>query len=158
MELNLSYECRESLLSALHRTTHPSAFHEVKTLIQSFLQFQARQNFVRWTICNGNQPRVFFLRTFAISCILTGCIIAVALTMNNVSRWWRLWAWPPWWFGTVNLIAAAKGLCVLLYRQNVREVRPWELMPEHATLLLRETALSKTFPRTDVGRQYVNAM
>ncbi|KAL8930691.1 MAG: hypothetical protein Q9208_000562 [Pyrenodesmia sp. 3 TL-2023] len=126
-ELNLSYKDRVAVLYALHRTTHPSAFHPIKTVLDLTLRNQSHPNFVRWSICNGNKPWTIFLRTFAVCNIVVGFIIAVLLTLSRASRWFRILAALEWWFGITNLIAAYQGLCVLLLRRHTREVRPWEM-------------------------------
>ena len=59
--------------------------------------------------------------------ISLGFLIAVLLTLSTASRWWRIFAAIEWWFGITNLVAAYKGLCVLLHRMHTRNIRPWEL-------------------------------
>ena len=54
-------------------------------------------------------------------------LISILLILSHKSRWWRIFALPFFWFGTVNLVAAHRGLCVLLYRFNEREIHPWEI-------------------------------
>lgn len=126
-ELNLSHKDRVAVLYALHRTTHPSAFDPIKTVLDLTLRNQSHPNFVRWSICNGNKPWTIFLRTFAVCNIVVGFIIAILLTLSRASRWFRILAALEWWFGITNLIAAYQGLCVLLLRRHTREVRPWEM-------------------------------
>ncbi|KAI4232294.1 MAG: hypothetical protein L6R40_007440 [Gallowayella cf. fulva] len=126
-ELNLSHQDRTAVLYALRRTTHPSAFHPVKKVLDLTLRNQSHPNFVRWSICNGNKPWTMFLRTFAVCNIIVGFAIAIILTLSHASRWYRILAALVWWFGITNLIAAYQGLCVLLLRRHTREVRPWEI-------------------------------
>lgn len=126
-ELNLSHRDRAALLYALKHTTHPSAFGVVKNMLDMTLRSRAHPNFIRWTICNGNIPRTFFLRGFAIMNITIGFIIAILFTLSSVSRYFRIIAAAEWWFGITNIIAASQGLCVLLYRRHTRNIRPWEM-------------------------------
>lgn len=126
-ELNLSHRDRAALLYALKITTHPSAFSVVKNMLDMTLRNRAHPNFIRWSICNGNMPRTFFLRGFAIMNITIGFIIAILFTLSSVSRWFRIIAAAEWWFGITNLIAAYQGLCVLLHRRHTRNIRPWEM-------------------------------
>ncbi|KAL8770903.1 MAG: hypothetical protein Q9209_003554 [Squamulea sp. 1 TL-2023] len=126
-ELNLSHKDRAAVLYALRRTTHPSAFHPIKKVLDMTLRNQSHPNFVRWSICNGNKPWTIFLRTFAVCNIVIGFAIAILLTLSHASRWYRILAALEWWFGITNLIAAYQGLCVLLLRRHTREVRPWEM-------------------------------
>ena len=126
-ELNLSHKDRAAVLYALHRTTHPSAFHPIKKVLDLTLRNQSHPNFIRWSICNGNKPWTIFLRTFAVCNIAIGFTIAILLTLSRASRWYRILAALEWWFGITNFIAAYQGLCVLLLRRHTREVRPWEV-------------------------------
>ena len=125
-ELNLSDQDRAAVLYALQQTTHPSAFTLVKRMLDTALRNQAHPNFIRWSICNGNRPRTIFLRSFAVMNITIGFAIAIVLTLSSYSRYWRIFAALEWWFGITNLIAAYRGLCVLLHRLHTRNVRPWE--------------------------------
>lgn len=125
-ELNLSDHDRAAVLYALQQTTHPSAFTLVKRMLDTALRNQAHPNFIRWSICNGNRPRTIFLRSFAVTNITIGFAIAIILTLSSYSRYWRIFAALEWWFGISNLIAAYRGLCVLLHRLHTRNIRPWE--------------------------------
>ena len=126
-ELNLSHEDRATVLYALQQTTDPSAFTPIKRMLDSYLRSQAHPNFIRWSICNGNRHRTIFLRCFACLNIAIGFIIATVLTLSSVSRYWRIFAAVEWWVGITNIITSYQGLCVLLHRMHVRNVRPWEL-------------------------------
>ena len=125
-ELKLSDQDRAAVLYALQQTTHPSAFTLVKRMLDTALRKQAHPNFIRWSICNGNKSRTIFLRTFAVMNITIGFAIAIVLTLSSYSRYWRIFAALEWWFGITNLIAAYRGLCVLLHRLHTRNIRPWE--------------------------------
>jgi hypothetical protein len=125
-ELNLSHKDRTATLHALQHTTHPSAFSAAVAIAEATLRGQSHQNFVRWSICNGNKPRVFFVRTMGIQTVLFGFIIATSLTLSKVSRWWRIFAALMWFMGFSTLIAAYKGLCVILHSSHSRDLRPWE--------------------------------
>ncbi|MCJ1481340.1 hypothetical protein MMC06_001497 [Schaereria dolodes] len=126
-ELNLSHKDRADILHALQNTTHPSAFTPIGAIIETTLRNQSHPNFIRWSICNGNKPRVIFLRGFACMMITLGFVIAVLITLSKSSRWFRIFSAFFWWFGITNLIAAYKGLCVLLHRMHTRNIHPWEL-------------------------------
>lgn len=126
-ELNLSHQDRTDLLNALQYTTHPSAFGNVRILLDMSLRYRAHPNFIRWSICNGNPPWTFCLVGFAIMNITIGFIIAISLALSSHSRWIRLVASVEWWFGFTNLFAGSQGLCILLHRLSIRSIRPWEI-------------------------------
>jgi hypothetical protein len=144
-ELNLSHKDRAALLHALQHTTHPSAFTDVLKMITLTLRNQSHPNFVRWSICNGNKPRVFFLRSFAIFWMVAGLIMSLLLVFSGQSRWWRIFVAPVWWFAFTNMVASYKGLCVLLFRQHTREVHPWEIITETTPL---DPSKQTSFPVT----------
>ncbi|KAF2463428.1 uncharacterized protein BDR25DRAFT_297956 [Lindgomyces ingoldianus] len=126
-ELNLSSKERSALLHALQNTTHPSAFHNVITTVEWSLRCQAHPNFIRWTICNGNKPRVIFARGLGVGGIVGGIIAAIIITLSSASRAWRVLSMIGFFIGISTLIAAWKGMCVVLHGMHHRHLRPWEL-------------------------------
>jgi hypothetical protein len=125
-ELNLSHKDRALCLHALQHTTHPSALQPAVTIAEAALRGQSHPNFIRWSICNGNKPRVFFVRTMGVTHIAFGFIIAIVLTLSRASRWWRIFATPVWWIGISTMVASYKGLCVILHKSHARNLHPWE--------------------------------
>lgn len=129
-ELNLSGRERYALLKALQYTTHPSAFKAVEATTESSLRRQAHPNFIRWTICNGNPPRVIFARALGIVTIIFGFCVAILITLSSAKRGWRALAAILWIIGVATLIAAWKGMCVVLHGLHHRHLRPWELFED----------------------------
>jgi len=126
-QLNLSSKERGALLHALQNTTHPSAFKDVMSTVEWSLRCQAHPNFIRWTICNGNRPRVIFARGLGVGGIVAGLIVAIVLTLSTASRAWRVMSLIGFFIGVSTLIAAWKGMCVVLHGMHHRHLRPWEL-------------------------------
>jgi hypothetical protein len=126
-QLNLSSKERTALLHALQNTTHPSAFSDIITTVEWSLRCQAHPNFIRWTICNGNRPRVIFARGLGIFGIVAGLIVAIFLTLSSAGRAWRVISLIGFFIGISTLIAAWKGMCVVLHGMHHRHLRPWEL-------------------------------
>ena len=112
-QLNLSSKERNQLLHALANTTHPSAFGPVIHTIEWSLRRQAHPNFIRWTICNGNRPRVIFARGLGVSTIALGIIAAIIITLSDAGRGWRVLTAILFMIGIATLIAAWKGMCVV---------------------------------------------
>jgi len=121
---------RGSALRALQVTTHPSALRSIATSVEYTLRRQAHPNFIRWTICNGNRPRVIFARGLGISLILFGFLSDLLITLSSVSRAWRALPFLGWFLGISTLIAAWKGMCVVLHGMHHRHLRPWELFAD----------------------------
>ncbi|QSZ33286.1 hypothetical protein DSL72_002874 [Monilinia vaccinii-corymbosi] len=132
-ELNLSHKDRALCLHALQNTTHPSVFLPAVTITEATLRGQSHPNFIRWSICNGNQPRVFFVRTMGVSCSIIGFVMAILLVLSSKSRWWRIFAGLQWFLGITVLIAAYKGLCIIMHQSHNRNLRPWEQILQHPT-------------------------
>jgi len=126
-QLNLSSKERTALLHALQNTTHPSAFSDIITTVEWSLRCQAHPNFIRWTICNGNRPRVIFARGLGIFGIVAGLIVAIILTLSSAGRAWRVISLIGFFIGISTLIAAWKGMCVVLHGMHHRHLRQWEL-------------------------------
>jgi hypothetical protein len=126
-ELNISHKDRAHIIHALQHTTHPSAFDPAFKIAHATLRGQSHPNFIRWSICNGNKPRVLFVRGLGIKGIVVGYVIATILTLSHVSRWYRIFASLFWFIGFSTIIAAYKGLCLILHTAHSRNLRPWEL-------------------------------
>ena len=146
-QLNLSSKERNALLHALANTTDPSAFEKVANTVEWSLRHQAHPNFIRWTICNGNRPRVIFARGLGVGGIVGGIAIAVLLILSSAGRAWRVLAAIAFMIGISTLIAAWKGMCVVslstlllhlvvtniskvLHGMHHRHLRPWELFAD----------------------------
>lgn len=111
--MNLSSRERATLLHALDVTTHPSAFGQVQATVEWTLRQQAHPNFIRWTICNGNRPRVIFARGLGIITIIISLIAAILITLSSAARSWRILPFVGFFIGISTLIAAWKGMCVV---------------------------------------------
>lgn len=120
------------MLHALQHTTHPSALASINTTVEFSLRKQAHPNFIRWTICNGNRARVTFARGLGIAGILAGFIADVLITLSHAGRGWRVLPIIGWLIGISTLIAAWKGMCVVLHGMHHRHLRPWELFSDEA--------------------------
>jgi len=126
-QLNLSTREQKTTLHALASTTHPSALRTVIKAVETSLRRQSHPNFIRWSICNGNPARVLFARGLGVGLILIGLLVAVMITLSGIPRGWRAFAAIAWVLGISTLVAAYKGMCVVLHGVHHRHVRPWEL-------------------------------
>lgn len=126
-QLNLSSWEQKTAVQALSHTTHPSAFRGLSKAVDTALRRQAHPNFVRWSICNGNPARVLFARVLGVSLIVIGFALAIVLTLSNLGRGYRALAAIAWVLGISTLVAAYKGMCVVLHGMHHRHIRPWEL-------------------------------
>jgi len=129
-ELNISSREKQALLHALQNTTHPSAFHSIIATVEYSLRRQSHPNFIRWAICNGNRPRVIFARGLGVFTIAAGLIADLIITLSSAGRAWRVIPFLGWFIGIATLIAAWKGMCVVLHGMHHRHLRPWELFAD----------------------------
>lgn len=141
-ELNLSDRERSAILHGLQNTTHPSAFKLAAINAEYALRRQSHANFIRWTICNGNRSRVVFARGLGIAGIVGGLLADLLITLSHASRGWRVLPIVLWFIGISTLIAAWKGMCVVLHGMHHRHVRPWELFLDDSAEILNEKTLS----------------
>lgn len=114
-QLNLSSKERASLLHALTNTTHPSAFTRVIQTVEWSLRHQSHPNFIRWTICNGNRPRVVFARALGVGGIISGIVAAILITLSHAGRGWRVLSAIGFLIGVATLICAWKGMCIVSF-------------------------------------------
>lgn len=126
-ELNLSNKEHAAVLHALTHTTHPSVFSSVKSTIEWSLRQQAHPNFVRWSLCNGNRPRVIFARGLGVALIVIGFVISIIMILSEQGKGMRAIAAAAWVLGISTLFAAWNGMCVVLHGFHHRHLRPWEL-------------------------------
>jgi hypothetical protein len=62
-----------------------------------------------------------------VSHIIFGVLIALLLTLSKAPRWFRILNAPVTFIGISTMVAAYKGLCIILHATGkVRNVRPWE--------------------------------
>lgn len=95
-------------------------------MVETALRGQSHPNFIRWSICNGNKPRVLFVRNSGIIHVLGALILGICLVLSSASRWWRLLCFPLFFVGIGIGVAAYKGLCVIIHKSHCRALRPWE--------------------------------
>ncbi|KAM3541703.1 hypothetical protein ARSEF1564_005392 [Beauveria bassiana] len=129
-QLNLSAWEQKAAVQALSHTTHPSALRLIINSVETMLRRQAHPNFVRWSICNGNPARVLFARCLGVGTILLGIIAGIMLCLSGAGRGWRALTAIAFVVGISTLVAAYKGMCVVLHGMHHRHVRPWELFTQ----------------------------
>lgn len=129
-QVNLSARERQQLLTALSRTTHPSAFRQAARSVEWALRSQAHPNFIRWSVCNGNPPRVAFANLLGAFLIAASLAAYVLLSLSRVPRGYRAIPAAAALLGIATQCAALKGMCVVLHGMHHRHVRPWELFAD----------------------------
>jgi len=83
-----------------------------------------------------------------VSNIAFGFVIAIVLTLSSVSRWWRILAAIEWFIGISTIVAAYKGLCIILHHSHARNLRPWEQDVDSENAEVRRDSFGSTANRT----------
>ena len=126
-ELNLSQRERNAVIRAAQHTTHPSVFSAVANMIEVTLRNQSHPNFIRYSICNGNQPRIKFITANGLVLMIIGLFTGAMLLGFGAERWIRAIIVPIYTLGFILLISSYSGLCIILHGRDHRGLRPWEM-------------------------------
>lgn len=83
-----------------------------------------------------------FARGLGVAGILAGLLADLLITLSHAGRGWRVLPFIGWFIGIATLIAAWKGMCVVLHGLHHRHLRPWELFSDSVGSAEDEKALS----------------
>jgi hypothetical protein len=126
-ELNLPSQLRARTFQAAYESTHPDIFKPVNEHVWDLLLHSSHPNFIRYAICNGNPPRVYFAHFVGIFIIILGLIEALLCIVYDIGRGWRAFSVPLVFIGASVSAAACYGMCLALHGLRHRQLRPWEL-------------------------------
>ncbi|EPS38141.1 hypothetical protein H072_8117 [Dactylellina haptotyla CBS 200.50] len=127
-ELNISSRDRELAMQALSYTTHPSAVFHLKIDCENYIRHQSHPNFIRWVIANCTEPRMNFAYSLGATLLIFGVLTSLLLTLSSAPRAWRLFGAFFWASGSIMLICAWKGICLVLMAMGHRRLlEPWEI-------------------------------
>lgn len=129
-QLNLSARERRQLLTALSRTTHPTALRQAARSAEAALRLQSHPGFVRWSVRNGNAARVRLASALGGALTAGAAAAYVLLALSSAPRGFRALPALGLVLGAGTLVAARKGMCVVLHGVHHRQVRPWELFAD----------------------------
>ncbi len=73
---------------------------------------------------NVNKPRMIFLCLIGVLLILLGAGLDAFFILSRLSHFLRIICLILWWPGLTMLIAALKGMCIVLHFYNIRHARP----------------------------------
>src|SRR5438477_335291 len=93
-ELNLPSQLRTRTIQAARDSTHPDVFEPVNQHVWDLLLYSSHPNFVRYIICNGNPPRVWFAHFLGALTIALGLLEAVLCIAYDLNRGWRIFSLP----------------------------------------------------------------
>ena len=132
-ELNLPSQLRTRTTQAAQESTHPSVFEAVNEHVWDLLLRSSHPNFVRYIICNGNPPRVWFAHCLGAVTIVLGFVEALLCIGYGVARGWRVFSLLLFLIGASTSCAACYGMCVVLHGLHHRQLKSWELFRDEET-------------------------
>lgn len=91
---------------------------------------QSHPNFIRWSICNGNPARGVFGIGLGAFLVAVSLLAYVLLCLGGARRGVRAAPAVGILLGIATLVAALKGMCVVLHGRHHHHVRPWELFSD----------------------------
>lgn len=97
---------------------------------------------------------MIFARGLGISLTLAGLVADILITLSSAGRGWRVLPLVAWVVGISTLIAAWKGMCVVLHGLHHRHLRPWEMFSDSETAELEEKAQSMETLVSDSGNSF----
>ncbi|KAF3208273.1 hypothetical protein TWF106_011506 [Orbilia oligospora] len=126
--LPLTAKEKAATMTALNRTTHPSAFTPALISIELSLRSTAHPSFIRHSLSNATHTRLSFISVIAFTLTILSIFALILLTLSRLSRWYRLITYL-FLFPGLNIIAnARRGLCLLLVVLGIaRNLSPWEV-------------------------------
>ncbi|KAK6518234.1 hypothetical protein TWF506_005393 [Arthrobotrys conoides] len=126
--LPLTAKEKAATITALNRTTHPSAFTPALISIELSLRSTAHPSFIRHSLSNATHTRLSFISVIAFALTILSIFALIILTLSRLPRWYRLTTYI-FLFPGLNIIAnARRGLCLLLVVLGIaRNLSPWEV-------------------------------
>ncbi|KAG8901576.1 hypothetical protein FRB99_005209 [Tulasnella sp. 403] len=128
LALNLPHNLTSPLLSTTLSThPNPSIFNDIEAQVKIMLR-DSLARFSHRAFGNADRNRSWFSTGLGIACILIGFVPVIVLAVLGKNRWIRLVAFIWFWLGTSAVIAASRGLCLILYSfADARQLYPYEL-------------------------------
>ncbi|KAH9907883.1 regulator of G protein-like protein [Xylariomycetidae sp. FL2044] len=129
--LNLTEVDRTACMLAIQSTTHPSALLPAFAAAEAVLRGGSHPNFIQWSVCNSNRPRVFFTRALGVVLIFLALSLTAVLCLTRLNPLFRVSAAPLWCVGLFICLTSRRGVCAILHWQYKRDLRPWEQAVDH---------------------------
>ncbi|CAN8103720.1 unnamed protein product [Discula destructiva] len=124
--LEISEQDLATCLDALKYTTHPSALLPAFAACEAILKAHSHPSFLRKSQRNANKPRLILISLVAALFSLLGFAVSLVLILSRAPEFCRVISLILWWPGFTVLITSMRGICLVLYIRNLRQLRPWE--------------------------------
>ncbi|KAG8983507.1 hypothetical protein FRB90_005940 [Tulasnella sp. 427] len=129
LELNLPGEIVEQLLKDTQSTSTPSP--EILSDVQKHVEGMLRESLMKFVVgsCrNSGRRRGLFAIAVGLAAMAVGLAPVFMSIFRGESRWVRLAALFPFWFGATTAIAGFHGVCVVIFLfGDARQLYPYEL-------------------------------
>ncbi|KKA27786.1 hypothetical protein TD95_004967 [Thielaviopsis punctulata] len=125
-QLHLTPTDRKRLLGSVSCSTSPATLKTVFSNIDYILRTASYPHFLHWAFANANCARLHALQLLSGLLIALSVLPALVLILSDAARPWRLFLFPPLVLALSLLLLARQRICLFLFLQGVRQVRPWE--------------------------------
>ncbi|KDE05833.1 hypothetical protein MVLG_03777 [Microbotryum lychnidis-dioicae p1A1 Lamole] len=136
-ELNIDARLRKHVLKSLQPvsedgtksepiTTHPEVFKEAADHVYTLME-RSLPHYLQWAKGNTNTPKRLFWTGVGIFDMGLGVMFACIIIYFARSRWWRIFAFFFFWFGSMQTYSAIKYFCSQVHSRTARQLYPWEL-------------------------------
>ncbi|SCZ91831.1 BZ3500_MvSof-1268-A1-R1_Chr5-3g08165 [Microbotryum saponariae] len=136
-ELNIDARLRKHVLRSLQPvsedgtkgepiTTHPEVFKEAADHVYTLME-RSLPHYLQWAKGNTNTPKRLFWTGVGIFDMGLGVMFACIIIYFARSRWWRIFAFFFFWFGSMQTYSAIKYFCSQVHGRTARQLYPWEL-------------------------------
>ncbi|KAI1083721.1 hypothetical protein F5B20DRAFT_594396 [Whalleya microplaca] len=89
LQLNLTQQDRTACMHAVQHTTHPSALLPAFTGAEAVLRGRSHPSFIRWSVRNGNGPRIWLVRILGVVLTALALALDVFFILSSVNRFMR---------------------------------------------------------------------
>lgn len=153
LELNLPSELLEPVVNPnANPTPSPADLADIQKHVEGMLR-ESLMKFVVGSCKNSGRRRGFFAIFVGMAAILVGLAPVLMSILRGESRYVRLAALLPFWFGAMTAIAGFHGVCIVIFLfGDARQLYPYELArPKLPCTIPVMEPLSLPMPVTTAG-------
>lgn len=136
-ELNIDARLRRHVLKYLQPTledgskgdpitTHPDVFKDVAEHVLALME-RSLPHYMQWAKGNTNTPKRLFWTAVGIFDMGLGVMFAMIILYFARSRWYRIFSFFFFWFGSMQFYSAYFYFCSQVHGRTSRQLYPWEL-------------------------------
>ncbi|KAK4052056.1 hypothetical protein OIV83_002350 [Microbotryomycetes sp. JL201] len=132
-------------------TTHPDVFKDVADHVYSLME-RSLPHYLQWAKGNTNTPKRLFWTGVGIFDMGLGVMFACIIIYFARSRWWRIFSFFFFWFGSMQAYSAYFYFCSQVHGRTARQLYPWELSDS-----VSEVDKTEDFSQPSLSTTFVSA-